>query len=69
MTKVDIVSWTSRLLLISRLVAIAGRAGEMMVDERSVINENVDMRIVTIHLFLKGQFLGFFGSAGLSQVT
>ena len=63
------VSWISVSLVICSVSAIAGRAGEITVEDMSVTRVNVDIKSVTVHFQAMRQFSGFFGSAGESQVT
>ena len=43
--------------------------GEIMVDDNGERRVNKDTTKVAIHFFRLDQFLGFFGSLALSQVT
>lgn len=49
--------------------ARVGSAGASMVDDTGDIKVKHDTRIVAVHFFRLGQFLGFEGSSGPDQVT
>ena len=55
--------------LILSVAAIAGSAGEIIVEDINVTSKKQETRNVEKILFLKRQFLGFVGSAASCQVT
>jgi len=68
-TNTDIEVCISTSLVISKFSAMAGNAGEMIVEDIRVARRKQDMRSVTAHLSFIPQFFGFMGSVALSQVT